>query len=186
LNPIRVQPDTPLSIMKPQILLFLLVWFWINAAFSQPIVIVIGSEDARAVKEKIFQYLDELEVSKNIRLTVNFTLKLAEHVEGMTFCQNYPDADAYQLIQVRIDSRLNEMQQRLVLAHEMVHVKQFAKGELKVLSNQKVMWKGKFYFRRTYSQETPWEKEAFRADDQLVKQYYRKAAVTLIASEMNP
>jgi hypothetical protein len=58
------------------------------------------------------------------------------------------------------------------LAHEMVHVKQYAKGELRDLMRQKdmVVWQGA---RRHVSDETeeyinqPWEAEAFMLEDRL-------------------
>lgn len=172
--------------MKQQILFLLIGLFWINLAFTQPIVIVNGSENSQAVKKQILQYLDYLDVRGNVRLSVSFTRDVPKDVEGMTFCQNLPEPDTYQIIWVRIDARLNKMQQRLVLAHEMIHVKQFAKGELIVVNNQRVMWKGKYYHQRVYSRQRPWELEAYQTDHLLVKQSYKEVAVTLTALDSNP
>ena len=48
----------------------------------------------------------------------------------------------------------------VTLAHEMVHVKQMAKGMLKTVNGVNY-WKGKCYNRRTKYLNRPWEVEAF-------------------------
>jgi len=156
--------------MKQQILLFLIGLFWMHPAFSQPIVIVQGSEDALAVKKQIMQYLDELDVRENVHLSVSFTTLVSEYVKGMTFCLNSLASNTYQVIRVRIDARLNKTQQRRVLAHEMIHVKQFAKGELIVINSQQVIWKGQKYWCVGGSRKSaPWEDEAHQIDKILAR-----------------
>lgn len=48
----------------------------------------------------------------------------------------------------------------ITLAHEMVHVKQLAKGMLKAENGVKY-WRGKRYSKRIKYLDTPWEQEAF-------------------------
>jgi hypothetical protein len=48
----------------------------------------------------------------------------------------------------------------VTLAHELVHVRQLAKGILKITPRGK-KWRGKFYSRRTPYLDQPWEQEAF-------------------------
>jgi hypothetical protein len=48
----------------------------------------------------------------------------------------------------------------ITLAHEMVHVRQLAKGILQV-ENGKKFWKGKRYTKRTKYLDLPWEQDAF-------------------------
>jgi hypothetical protein len=57
------------------------------------------------------------------------------------------------------------------LAHEMVHVKQFAKGHFQIV-NGKHYWKGKLVTKRTKYLDQPWEREAFAKQEIL----FRKAA----------
>lgn len=149
--------------MKYKISLFLIGSCWIYLAFSQPIVMVLGVEDSLAIKNQVTQYLHHLDVRENIHLTVCFTEILPSSVEGMTLCLNTPTADTCQIISVRIKAHLDHTQQKLVLAHEMIHVKQFAKGELIVNSKHKVIWKGKTYWSVGGSRpSTPWEEEAYQ------------------------
>ena len=56
------------------------------------------------------------------------------------------------------------------LAHEMVHVKQFAKGHFQI-EDGKHYWKGKRYTKRTKYLDQPWEVEAFSRQEIL----FRKA-----------
>lgn len=58
----------------------------------------------------------------------------------------------------------------ITLAHEMVHVKQIAKGYLKTM-NGVSYWRGRRYNRRTKYLNRPWEIEAF-AKQELI---FRKA-----------
>ena len=62
-----------------------------------------------------------------------------------------------------LDSRLDIEQLMITLAHEMVHVKQYAKGQLKVKYNRKgnptFLWRGRKFKESYYDQ--PWEIEAF-------------------------
>jgi hypothetical protein len=62
-----------------------------------------------------------------------------------------------------LDSRLPISQLFITLAHEMVHVKQYAKGQLKVRTTKRgnhiFTWLGKKYNLDYY--DLPWELEAF-------------------------
>ena len=46
-----------------------------------------------------------------------------------------------------------------ILCHEMVHLKQYDKGELKLVKGG-AMWKGQFYDKNTPYFDRPWEREA--------------------------
>jgi hypothetical protein len=63
-----------------------------------------------------------------------------------------------------LDDNLNKFTQILVLAHEMIHVKQYAKKEL-IVNQEGVIWKGrKFQYARAFNLQAPWEKEAYHND----------------------
>lgn len=68
----------------------------------------------------------------------------------------------HETIAIAIDSRLDIEKCLTVLAHEMVHVKQYALGQLKYtfIDNEVVYyWCGKEFHTEYY--ESPWELEAF-------------------------
>lgn len=168
--------------MKQQILLILTSVLWMNLAFAQPVIKVYGSEDALAVKEQAGQYLEYLDVREKVRLFIHLSAHMPEKQEGMTFCLTSAEPNAYQIMKIWIDAQLSIKQQKLVLAHEMIHVKQYAKGELIVLSEQQVLWKGRKYIcqqsKRLY---TPWESEAYRTDNLLAKRYKEQPEIHLAA-----
>lgn len=63
-------------------------------------------------------------------------------------------------ILVVLRPRRNLIELGVTLAHELVHVRQLAKGILQMTPRGK-KWRGKFYSRRTPYLDQPWEQEAF-------------------------
>ena len=179
--------------MKKLILLTLTVVLYMHSAHSQPVVTVWGSEDSLTIKKQVALYLEQLDVREQVYLTVVFTSQMPEKLEGITLCVNPSASNAYQFIKVKINARLGEKQRELVLAHEMVHVKQYTKGELTVNSDQQVIWKGrKYFYQPAARQHLPWENEAYQQDNQLTIQWkeYLKNSLNmeapLTASKTNP
>jgi hypothetical protein len=71
-----------------------------------------------------------------------------------------------------IDSSLGFERLLLTLAHEMVHVKQYAKGQVKNNSQGKVrFWMGKSVRKDYYEQ--PWELEAFSKERILANKVFK-------------
>ena len=67
------------------------------------------------------------------------------------------DIDTY-LVVVNSTKRLTDM--GITLAHEMVHVRQMAKGKLKSVAKGNT-WNGKLYTKKTEYLDQPWEQDAF-------------------------
>ncbi len=170
--------------MKQSMLLILMGILWINFAFCQPGIIVFGSEDPLAVKKQIAQYLEYLDVRERIYLSVVFSKRIPEKLEGMTFCLNTPAPNVAPMIKVLIDVSLSKAKQQLVLAHEMIHVKQYAKRELILLNKQQVIWKGrKHYYQQANLQKAPWEREAYKNDNLLARRVKVQPEAPLVAFE---
>ena len=75
---------------------------------------------------------------------------------------------------ITLDRRLDEETILIMLAHEMVHVKQYAYKQLKhnVRSLEKVIWKGRYVNEKKVKYERlPWEREAFSMEDGLFIMY---------------
>lgn len=74
-------------------------------------------------------------------------------------------------ITVLLDSKLGFNNLIFTLAHEMVHVKQLAFGQLREVKNRRGkptrMWRGKP--TKTHALHSPWEREAYRRENDLVK-----------------
>jgi len=64
------------------------------------------------------------------------------------------------------------VQMLITLAHEMVHVKQYARGELKQLVRQPLYrWKKEYLPLDTPYLEQPWEKEAYALEETLYDEF---------------
>ncbi len=107
---------------------------------------------------------------KNIKVFIVFE-KLSNPINA--FCQWADDNHTCREFIITVNKKLNKKTTLIALAHEMVHVKQFAKKELKdYLRSDKVKWKGKVYSLDKVKYWTcPWEKEAFKKDVILYEQY---------------
>jgi hypothetical protein len=162
---------------------------WGTPASSQPILQVWGTADSLAMRNQVAQYMDYLDVNENVYVSVSvgFTAKMPEKLEGMTFCLDSTACNTYLIIRVWIDARLSKTRQKLVLAHEMIHVKQYAKGELIVNNNQQVLWKRqKFWYQEANEwQRALWELEAYKKDKWLTGQYKSQPEAPLVAVVKN-
>jgi hypothetical protein len=109
----------------------------------------------------------KLEKSKNtLFVSSKKDLEKETGAQGMV----YPYAAG--LISMELDSRLNMNKLIQTLAHEMVHVRQIAKGQLSY-DGKKVFWKGKRYYPKRMSYyDHPWEIDAWRNEKVLASRVW--------------
>jgi hypothetical protein len=94
---------------------------------------------------------------------------IAEENEGST--QYIDFADCY-LVLIKQPKRLTVsslLATALTLSHEMVHVRQLAKGMLKILPNDARIWCGKKYSKKTKYLDMPWELDAFARQEIILR-----------------
>jgi hypothetical protein len=103
---------------------------------------------------------------------------MPENMKGFTFLLDSAFKGSYRHVAIWIDAGLEEMQRQLVLAHEMIHVKQFVKGELFAFGQKPVYWKGKKYNKTQYNRRSPWELEAYKEDEELREQLLKMISGT--------
>jgi hypothetical protein len=84
-------------------------------------------------------------------------VRLESDCEGMGMTVPMDIIDSYVVV---IQPRMSIKDIGLTLAHEMVHVRQMAKGTLKTI-NGTHYWAGKRYTKRTKYLDQPWEVDAF-------------------------
>lgn len=97
----------------------------------------------------------------NVEVIIDFTEKdMATTLFG--YCDWNDTNDRARDFTITINPKLGKRNMLLVLAHEMVHVKQYAKGEMKdYIRMNKVKWKGKVYNEDEIDYwEHPWEIDA--------------------------
>ena len=104
-------------------------------------------------------FIRELKLERSKMELVVFTKKGFEKETGAAGVV-YPYSET--LITMDLDSQLPVEKLIDVLSHEMVHVKQIAKGQLKY-KGKKIYWKGKYVNHKKVSYyDHPWEHEAWK------------------------
>jgi len=116
--------------------------------------------DRKDLIEGIIQlFIRELKLESSKKELIVFSKKGFEKETGAAGMV-YPYSES--LITMDIDSQLNINKLIDVLSHEMVHVKQIAKGQLKY-NGRKIYWKGKYVNHKKVSYyDHPWEHEAWK------------------------
>jgi hypothetical protein len=154
-------------LFKPKILLRTIIVLTIvgsHMAKAQPEVVVWGTvKNPREIEAQLYYVLDFLDVTEKVLISVNFNDKMPEGLYGLTSSSKCY-CEYAQTIQVLIDSRKSVKNRYEILLHEMIHVKQFTKEELQVLSFNKVKWNGRIFKNIvSYGKNNtnrPWEREA--------------------------
>lgn len=111
----------------------------------------------------------KLENSKRAVLVRISDCDLPEENEGGTI---YVDvADCY-VVMIKLPKKITAnslMTMAGVLAHEMVHVRQLAKGQLVFGKNEARTWMGKRYTKKTKYLDQPWEIDALSRQELLLR-----------------
>jgi len=103
------------------------------------------------------------------------TLDVCINLDKLSEVDGYCLAVTNREFNLEIDKRLSEDDFITAVCHEMVHVKQFARGETKDVNLFTKRWKGEEYLS-AYStvdeyMQLPWEKEAYELQEVLCKSY---------------
>ena len=116
--------------------------------------------------------IEQLGLTRSRRaVLIKVTDEIEEGMQGATL--NIEIADCY-LVLIKQPKRVTKaslLDMGTTLAHEMVHVRQLAKGLMKFLPNQARIWMGKRYSKKTHYLDQPWELDAFARQEIL----FRKA-----------
>lgn len=106
--------------------------------------------------------IEQLGLSRSRRaVLIKVTDDIEEDMQGATL--DIKIADCY-LVLIKKPKRITKaslLDMGTTLAHEMVHVRQLAKGLMKFLPNQSRIWMGKRYTKKTHYLDQPWELDAF-------------------------
>ena len=131
--------------------------------------VITRSEERRAFLEKLVRfYIRELKLTKSkYNVTVVPKRGSAKNL-GFSGCVMQLDNDHREMV-IFIDSGLNVERTMKTLAHEMIHVKQIARGQLQehVTKNGNLqhIWMGKVNRQSYYKR--PWEIEAYSRENEL-------------------
>lgn len=124
-----------------------------------------GKREVRDLAEKIIcWYLKR--VMPRMR-TLNISVKFSNCMENSGAFGYCLMEDDNRTFEIEIDRNLRMYDMVSTLCHELTHLKQYARNEMKQLDNGRIRWKKKVYSENTAYEDSPWEKEAFRVEKQL-------------------
>ena len=102
-------------------------------------------------------------------LLVKITSDVPDGMEGATMYIDVADCYLVLIKQPRRLSKSSLINMATTLAHEMVHVRQLAKGQLKYLPREAKLWMGRRYTSKTLYLDQPWEQDAFARQEMLMR-----------------
>jgi len=134
--------------------------------------------DVDADNPKIKKFLDSLMpsfitqlglVNSKRAVLVKVTKDLDDDFQGATMNIEVADCMMVLIKSPKRVTPISIMEMATTLAHEMVHVKQLAKGQMRFLPNEARIWKGKKYTKKTKYLDMPWELDAFSKQEILLR-----------------
>ena len=109
----------------------------------------------------------------NIYLDIKLTKDLKKKEQAYGYCHIIDDdLNRPREFMIELDTSMKHSFDQILiwLAHEMVHLKQFVRGELFDYATGRVQWKRRMYGNVHY-EDQPWEKEAYRLEEKLYNEF---------------
>jgi len=112
-------------------------------------------------------------MARHIELDLKLTKNLYKKEKSYGYCSVAGELNKPREFSIELDASMNHPFDQILiwLAHEMVHLKQFVRGELFDYETGSVQWKSKRYSRDINYSKQPWEKEAYRLEGKLYKEF---------------
>ena len=141
----------------------------------QRLIKVLGcseSEKQLDVRARVDFYLDYLEIKQDLLVLVtfvDFTPQNYRHKYDLLGTTVPTSFQGKPMIHILIEKSASYNKQMLVLAHEMIHLKQFVKGELIEHDEDHFTWQGKDFYRvrDIEYKRRGWEREALTLQNKL-------------------
>lgn len=108
--------------------------------------------------------------------TLDIEVRIKDLKKAMGYCM---EGDSNRQFELEIKKGMNLYNLIITVCHEMVHVKQYAKGELRYKSSGARQWKANIISNKTEYMDLPWEKEAFKMERDLAIQCFEEISVSL-------
>ena len=112
-------------------------------------------------------------MTKNISIDIKLTKDLKKKEKAYGYCHIVDDnLSRHREFMIELEASMKYKFDQILTwwAHEMVHLKQFARGELCDYETGRVQWKSRSFGRVHYNDQ-PWEKEAYRLEDELYEMF---------------
>jgi hypothetical protein len=147
-----------------------------------------GDTEQQRLVEHFTRYAVEMLCGQRIAAQIEVSIELVENLykaEGyLGYCTWTDEPYRSREFEVEVDANLHPRFLLTTLAHEIVHIKQYAKGELRCLIHtpNKRSWYGKRHETRNItpreSTRLPWEVEARGLEEQIFVEWCEDCKVT--------
>jgi len=127
-----------------------------------------GRSKQRQIVNRAAEFAWNYLMPKIKKCKVDIVLKKLKDVQG--YCLDCDD----RYFELEIDSRLKGDDLLTCVFHEMVHVKQGVRNELKDINYFAKKWKGEEYVNIEYDYDHPWEEEAYRLQEVILEAWKKK------------
>ena len=108
--------------------------------------------------------------------TLTIEVKIKPLKGAMGYCLNTDDNKTFEL---EINKGMSLFDLISTICHEMVHVKQYYRREMRVVGNNElIMWKTKAIKDGVDYMDLPWEKEAFKKECKLAMECFKELSVS--------
>jgi len=115
---------------------------------------------------KDVMFYDRRRLASNVHVTIHMSRKL----DALGFCDYDDEESRPRDFKIRLSSHCSRADIVETVAHEMVHVWQFATGKLVDLADGRSKYDGHKYDRNDMSYgELPWEVEAYNMEESLIR-----------------
>ena len=112
-------------------------------------------------------------MARHITLDLKLTKELKKKEQAYGYCHIIDDnLNKPREFMIELDASMKYPFDQILtwLAHEMVHLKQFVRGELCDYETGRVQWKKRMYGNVHY-EDQPWEREAYRLETKLYEEF---------------
>lgn len=138
------------------------------------VVVIGGSKTEKQVVEKAVQWCIK-KLLPRVR-----TLDIEVRIRKLNVCGYCLEGDTNRKFELEIKKGMKLYDLISTVCHEMVHVKQYAKREMSLDYNSgRTRWKAKLISENTKYLDQPWEKEAFKLEENLAIECFKEIEVSL-------
>lgn len=134
--------------------------------------IIGGCKSKKVLAEKVTAWY--LKKTMPQMRTLDITIKLTNCYKNGAYgyCM---EGENNREFEIEIDKNLRMYDFVTTLCHELTHLKQYARGEMKQYDRGLTSWKGEIYSENTPYDDKPWEIEAHSIQNKLALQCFEEA-----------
>ena len=139
--------------------------------YDVDVEVIGGSKSQKEIARKVITWYIKSVMPKIRKLDITVRMTNCHKNGVLGYCTETEDNRTFE---IEIDRSLRMYDFVSTLCHEMTHLKQYARGEMKQLKNGSIRWKKVVYSRCKPYNDLPWEKEATRVDEKLAIKCFKE------------